>query len=341
MQDKVNGARDGPSRKMVARTTMQLLGPSLRKHHHMRTLCLFILATGATANAQTTDGLFGHWPLNQNYNDASPNGMHGAGFSTQDSPTTDRNGNEGCAVWIEEGGFDVPASPLLQTLPDSGLTLSAWVRRDAQYAYATLVVRNSSSINDVLLSVSDQRLAFRNSQVALIVDTPQIVLDNDWHHFAGVYDDHQWTLYYDAAIVQQTVSPNGISTGGTPQFTTFASGAAIDDIRVYRRALDQAEIGTLFEEQGDCSIAAAVAEGSFQPAVCGPNPTTGRLDIRFLAPMPSATPIRVFDPTGKMVERSFVNGMQAMVDLSGYPCGVYALRIGDGEAAQTLRVVKE
>lgn len=79
--------------------------------------------------------------------------------------------------------------------------------------------------------------------------------NNKWHHVAGVYDGQVMKLYLDGKVVATAINPKGIAVGpnpvgigGVPLFdatkaeTLPTFKGLIDSVRIYNRALDQAEL---------------------------------------------------------------------------------------------------
>lgn len=313
------------------------------KRNHMRALTLLVLAAVTPALAQPTDGLVGFWPLNSDFLDASGNGLHGIGNIGGAVPIENRQGSEGCAYRIIEGGFDVPQSSLLEVLPTGGITMSYWTHQSQGDSFGRMMLQPASPSLAIILETWYAGLpSFGQLGSQFAADSAQITFDGQWHLITGVYDQGDWYLYYDANLLQ-------LDTSGTvlayPGAATLSVGGAwntdFDDVRIYDRALSQLEVGYLYEEQPDCSIAASVEQQTVASASVGPNPTHGPLNIRFTEPVAKGSIIDLFDHTGRLILQQTISGMSPSLDLSTFARGIYEVRITSGTAQQAIRVVKE
>jgi subtilisin-like proprotein convertase family protein len=72
-----------------------------------------------------------------------------------------------------------------------------------------------------------------------------------------------------------------------------------------------------------------------------PNPTSGRLNIRFAQNLSGDLNVELFSLNGQLLQRGrFENaGTELTLDLSNYPAGVYLVRLVNGEAALTERIL--
>jgi len=87
--------------------------------------------------------------------------------------------------------------------------------------------------------------------------------------------------------------------------------------------------------------AAGVHEWQGQEVIIAPNPTSGLLNIRFAQALKDDLDIEVFSLNGQLLQRNrFGNTNTALsIDLSTYPSGVYLVRLINGEAALTERIL--
>ena len=69
-----------------------------------------------------------------------------------------------------------------------------------------------------------------------------------------------------------------------------------------------------------------------------PNPTTGVLDITNLN---GASDLTLTDMSGKTIKHQLVSAEQVMLDISGYPAGVYILKVRFDDLVKTVKVMKK
>ncbi|MBL8011340.1 MAG: hypothetical protein JNJ64_12120 [Flavobacteriales bacterium] len=72
-----------------------------------------------------------------------------------------------------------------------------------------------------------------------------------------------------------------------------------------------------------------------------PNPTTGRLTVRWAQPAPPGAMVRVVDAMGREWRSAAVRGTAIDLDLGELPRGCYGVRVDTAEGLWTGRVVKE
>ncbi len=81
-----------------------------------------------------------------------------------------------------------------------------------------------------------------STEITASISTPL-----EWHHYALTYDQSTLTLYIDGVSASSTSQAGAIATNATNlKIGEFFSGP-IDDVRVYNRALSQAEITSLYD----------------------------------------------------------------------------------------------
>lgn len=238
---------------------------------------LVLLAAPAPALAQQPDPLLGQWPM-ESTGDAVPD-RSGHGHPGSPSGTGDVPGRFGTAM-----SFPDPASSRV-TVPDGPglepqhLTLMAWVKRLQNDAppgpHQTVAGKGSntscSRASYALYTGGSGGLSFYVAQdtpdagsVALSADagTGLWADDQRWHAVAGTYDGAHVRLYVDGAEVGSPTAASGpipynLGAGALDALTMGAyanqscssaftlSGAGVDEVRLYDRALSPTEIARL------------------------------------------------------------------------------------------------
>ena len=88
-------------------------------------------------------------------------------------------------------------------------------------------------------------------------ESRHLVTPGTWFHAATVFDGHAHRLYLDGELQASVEHVLGASTDepiyvgrkGTPEQFFYFHGA-LDDVRVFNRALDQGEVRALYREGG-------------------------------------------------------------------------------------------
>jgi hypothetical protein len=156
------------------------------------------------------------------------------------------------------GGYvNVPDSDGLDGF--SALTISAWFRFDGEGGAANTLVRKNdayllqrTSGDYISFAVWDGGLADWKAVRTRVFDANDY---GTWHHVAGVFDsDNQtYTLYLDGTEVDSaTTSATAVAESSAPLTIggledQFSVDGALDDVRIYARALSGTEIQSLYE----------------------------------------------------------------------------------------------
>ena len=218
----------------------------------------------ATPQPDLAADLMAYYPFSGNANDLSGNGNHGIVRGA--SLTADRFGQPDSAYRFD-GQDDyievADSSPLDLTF---GATLSAWLFYELQPTQDFYTIleksdpeRDGHSRYGMWLKNDLAEFCVQPADLTL----PQRCLDSEitlepqqWHHLAGVSDGETLRIYVDGALAgERSFSSSAISQNSFELFlgTDLYSGqiiyirGAIDDIRIYKRALADGEIRLLFE----------------------------------------------------------------------------------------------
>lgn len=195
------------------------------------------------------DALVAHYTFENNANDSSGNGLNG---TIMGSPIFIQS-LTGYGMALQLDGVDeyVDCGSSASFDITEQITLTAWVN-------------TSDSGNDEhnpFVGKGDQSYAIKhgnnNSIEFFIYDddwqTLQSAVDDafngDWHHVAGTYDGNQLRLYVDGGLVDSedyvgsiNSTSNPVNIGRNSQQTGRLYEGAIDEVRIYNRALSEGEI---------------------------------------------------------------------------------------------------
>jgi Secretion system C-terminal sorting domain/Concanavalin A-like lectin/glucanases superfamily len=171
---------------------------------------------------------------------------------------------------------------------------------------------------------------------------------------------------YDSAMAQIRAYKNGVLSATVPQTplnlatgTGFKVGGwstaagytgKLDEFRVYRRALNQAEItATWNTDIGDCNIVGIGNNNNSIPTRYNleqnyPNPFNPTTSINFAIPKAGLVDLKVFDILGREVI-VLINGYMpsgnhtAQFDASPYASGVYFYTLNSGGFTATRKML--
>jgi hypothetical protein len=86
--------------------------------------------------------------------------------------------------------------------------------------------------------------------------------------------------------------------------------------------------------------AAGVHEWQGQEVTLAPNPTSGWLNIHFAQALSGDLNVEIFSLNGQLLQRvNYQSNANVSLDLSAYPAGVYLVRLINGEALLTERIL--
>lgn len=295
------------------------------------------------AHAQLNSGLVGYWKLNGDLLDASGNGLD----ATTNLPITlaaNRSGGNGCALFGTDFDVNTPTAPGFAHDPNGAFTFSIWLRRATDFLgfnmrgaiWPWVPQQWEFSINNT------DGLVFGNANQPQLLHagTGMVMPDNDWHHYVGIYKDHDWSLFYDGQVLlQDTLTTEDVGTGSGNILTNTVNGD-LDDFRYYDRALTAQEVDSLFHEASDC-MTSDIDEAADVELSLFPNPTTDMLLVRMEGHGAPRTSVSVFDARGRLVAEQAMKGDRASVDMRAMAPGIYEVRLVMGDAMRTARVVRE
>ena len=222
----------------------------------------------------STGGLVGHWKLEEtsggstvldwsgNNNDGTPAGAGGTNNKPQPSTSVPENTTFLTSRSLNFDGTDdyvnVPDDSTLEV--STQLTLASWIKPTVLTSYRQIISRFGTSgqwsYQYGLAPTGQLRvdLSGDGSTYDSAVTSTAPITANTWQHVAVAYDGGDVTFYVNGqAVHTDTVTPTSIYTNGTtdlslgrdPAPTQYFSGA-IDDARVYNRALSAEEVKALY-----------------------------------------------------------------------------------------------
>ena len=230
-----------------------------------------------TASSVPTDGLVAYYPFNGNANDESGNGNHATAYGGV-TLVADRygyanraysfNGSDGCFLASDSDTLDVQNS----------ITLAAWIKTTDPHSTSELgriVAKHythGSRSYDIHTRSSPDGLGFnlfKTDDTRFNLDTDDSYFDGNWHLIAATYSFSSGVMgiYVDGQLIQasnvgqfnlmQTNVPLSIgcyllNSTGTLRRAFF--NGSIDDVRIYNRALSEAEIQALYQTISDVRI---------------------------------------------------------------------------------------
>lgn len=246
-----------------------------------------ILGLGLFGNAvaDLNDGLVAYYPFDGNANDESGNGHNGVengGISYVYGKMEQAASFDGIDDYIYMN-FD--------TSSDNTFTYSFWLKDESQ----DLTIRRWLSTTNGRFSSNTACIREEGGKIKYYSDgvySPDVSInwkDNNWHLFTVVSNGQKTEIYYDGNVissVNNSVDPeSGLFVGGyyndnssRPEYTK----GAIDDVRIYDRALSESEIQQLYHGEISCNqytqadLDNAIEQGK---QICKANPAACGIDV--------------------------------------------------------------
>ena len=170
-------------------------------------------------------------------------------------------GKIGTAVEFGGGAPTIRISDYPELRPTLGTTICAWIKTSVTSKQWQTVFRKEEEINRRVLAIGAVGdvwgLCFglgvdgRYRELAAAYP-PDKLADGQWHHVAGTFDGKLLRLYIDGKMVAEREDPGQIGHGSSTSSFIGSFGerkepfhGGIDDVRVYGRALTDAQVAEL------------------------------------------------------------------------------------------------
>ncbi len=157
-----------------------------------------------------------------------------------------------------------------------------------------------------------------------------------WWYVTMVHDGTDDIIYLDGEEVNRKPAPGTLNSTARPFMMgcnsvggAFYFNGALDEIKVYNKALTADEIKKLYET-GTTSVEYISPELGKYVEVLYPNPTTDQLTLLHNFNTPQELWVRIFDQSGRQVDLQRVDNVQLTSgkltwDVSDYAPGYYTL----------------
>jgi hypothetical protein len=215
------------------------------------------------------------WNLDGDGTDASGRGLHAAGQGT--FPTTDRYGRIDRALYFNGGArLSGSDSPLLRWSGSTPFSVALWLKADSSFGQSVVILQSApAAIGGVYWTIG--LTEFRPSFVfgghartwPITLAAGEQVTPGRWHHLAAVSDGTEARLYFDGQPVareplggnREVHEPASVELrfGFDPNNARNMFAGALDDVRLWRRALTTDEVVVLAKREAPPRFALSTA----------------------------------------------------------------------------------
>ncbi len=307
-------------------------------------------------------GLIANYPFDDNANDATPYNNHG---TIGGNPTfITHSPLAGKAIRFDGNKDSVLVKNAVQLISDY-MTIGFWIRVDST---------NLADAEAYVIDFGhwDQRWKVSLPQHRRIVYTTNakntlsnnFITDMDsgdgndlsigiWWHVTMVHDGTNNIIYINGVETKRVPTTGKLNSTARPLYfgCNGVDGGqyffgALDNVKIYNKAMTAAEINKLFktgstpvDEQASAALTASVKSIS-------PNPAADVLTIKHVFTGNEAILVRVFDIAGRQIDavsfaKNQIPANQFSINVSGYTQGVYFLNfVQDGKSLGALKFVK-
>lgn len=243
--------------------------------------------------------------------------------------TSDRHNNANAAIYIISMFNSLGTTATIPNLPYSNAprTISLWVKLDSYdtgsfinpvFQYGTLSIDNMFGG-----SVEPGEATFYGYNNNFTVTTTNTL--STWYHYVYVYDGTTAEIYKDGVLLGSqakswdTINDNDLFRIGASFAGAGTFWGAIDDLKIYNYALEQADITSLYTNNTLSS--SDFSQNNLEVALY-PNPVRDILNIEIENDIQS---IEIYNIQGQKV----LSSNQKQINVSDLAIGMYMVRIQD------------
>ncbi len=243
---------------------------------------LIILSLPVPAQINLQQGLVGFFPFNGNANDSSFMAIHGVVHGAMLALGIENSLNTAYGFVAANNDYiDYSAN---NRGINTKVTISVWLKTTV--STLQLFFTKYDPVNDVGYSMGmlsgGVYIGGRDGNNIYHISgyTPVAVNDGQWHHVVGIVDENLWRVYVDCNLeIQYTSSSASINLENSDLMTTgwWFTGdinghhpftGTLDELRIYNRVLNDAEINALCQQSTGCGSVMPLALSASVTAAC-------------------------------------------------------------------------
>ena len=217
-----------------------------------------IICLAGTASADLNDGLIGYYSFSGNADDHSGNDNHGTVYGAL--LTEDRFGNPDAAYYFDGLNDYINAPDVMELQVSNALTISLWINKENtdQERIVGVFQSDGNSQMEYAMLYSREKIRMQSKDDADNWAFEQhwsdtTISTNEWHNLVFTYDGSDYNFYLDGILdgsgslstLIRNIDPSPyLYIGAAANKGEYYTGA-IDDLRIYNRALSVSEVQAL------------------------------------------------------------------------------------------------
>jgi len=302
----------------------------------------------ASAQANLDSMLVAYYPFNGNAIDESGNGNNGAVYGAM--LAEDRFGNENSAFWFNGISDYIEIADNYQLDIVSEISITGWMKKDSHVPWASMVTKGGETVDENNYTIHNSignGIIFTGMSDTSCVSSIDINL-YEWHFVSLTWDGNIAKIYIDGVADELSflnysgeLTPNNSSLFigvDSPGAIEYFHGC-LDDIRIYRRGLNEEEIMLLFEE-GTVNLDPR-AKLTCEQVRIFPNPLANMATINFSNLNQLNYTLSIFNTSGyKVFEKMNINSDKIEFERGNLSNGVYLVELKGEKVFRGKMVVK-
>lgn len=295
------------------------------------------------------DGLIAHYQLDGNADDLSIYQHNGT--VSEAIPATDRFGNMDAACYFDgvNDFIQIPDADHLDIQNNEPFSVSLWLRHDATNNAKYFLSKYNGSPGSTGAyafgtgSAGDAYSWFYFVGEGGLENRGTLDLnDNQWHHFVSVYKPGESvSLYIDGQLdISNPLSYTGNTINTLDLFLGCGANKAqyyrgfMDDVRLYKRALNTDEINGLYNY-----IPTAAKPAKLEGITVFPNPVRHTLKVNLGENKGAA--LLLYNMTGSCVYSAVTSDVETEIPMAHLEKGIYLMQIKSRNGQSTFKIIKE
>jgi len=334
-------------------------------------LLFFLLVLGSFTSHAQSNGLVGHWNFNGNANDVSGNGLNGvvsgatltAGYAGTANTAYQFNGSSDHIDVAYNSLLNLDSFTICTLVKPMGFNgdacqgnvIVAKGVESSSESYYLCFTDNSydNDCNTYTLSHEVYGAAIHSSSSpsspAWYSNSDTIAL-HSWYCVTLTYHQDSLRLYIDGTLRKTLYYPDNFSAGtdglGIGYYAEGVSGGypywfngAIDDMRLYNRALSSTEVSTYCDSAQILSVTTPNVMPDPQ-IIMSPNPAHNNISIQ-LPDNTGISDIQLINTLGQLIVEMKPTSKQINLDISVLPAGLYIIKVECNGQMVFKKILKE